>query len=694
LDWYAASDEVITAFSTFVGVLVSAHAVYAEEIMRNITRNFKGREEEEHEEEEEDEEGDEDGGGGGAAVDGDELEVLLADGEGNGAVPVDEEADDDEGEGEEEEEEEEDLDEYVRTRSCELLLEVLRIVPARSDILQRVLGENFPHKTVEKRVQANYIASLYAFTLSHPAVLARIVVPMAMDHLVQIDVQVDAGAGAGVVHPEEDDDIEEEEEDELQFEMEQEHQHHDRLSPAGDGSGMSSDEDEEDTEHAAGRELAGDDDVLADDGETAADKLDALMLLSFKFLRSVAPDTCTVVFEALWHGFDRTILRTYQSRHVQYLLFYFCGLHPHLAQTFLGRLLEHALSPTRDLVVRQAAIAYVASFVARAVASDMLCTMRSLKTLTNWIHGYIQQNPGEPNLLQHLGFYAVCQATFYMLCFRIGDLLAAEEGEAFIATLKLETMVSSRLKPLQIVLRHISSQFTKTMRTRGILYCEQYTRRSSVAGAWGEGAVVTHGDGVDGTQALEDFFPFDPYELHRSKGFLEGMYREWVGGVDVDVDESDSEAELAAHASEDDEDDFLPGSMSSGGGGGGGASFGSGRDRSSSTGSSGTGSFKAGRQHAVPWQQYIKDEIQKTGNGRASPRNMLGGHYGAGAAGAGGAGRMFAGVVDASPAMNVPFSKRSRSNSGSRRAVGLGGGSWGTPSSPAVGISRVRKAAP
>lgn len=49
-------------------------------------------------------------------------------------------------------------DELVRARSCELLLEVLRIVPARIDILNRVLGEHFPNKTVEKRVQANYIA--------------------------------------------------------------------------------------------------------------------------------------------------------------------------------------------------------------------------------------------------------------------------------------------------------------------------------------------------------------------------------------------------------------------------------------------------------------------------------------------------------------------------------------------------------
>lgn len=667
--------------------------------MRNITRNFVGRDEDE---EVEDEDSDDDdvaeanaaeanaGAGGGslaaaamaAAASALDVDIVgsKADGGGGGAgedgggeAALDEEEDD--------EEYNMTQDEVVRARSCELLAEVLRIVPARIDILSRVLGEHFPHKTVEKRVQANYIAGLFAFANSHPTGLVGVVIPLVLEHLIQIDVQIDdsvleaavgggGGGGGGAAAGGGDGGVSDEEFEDTQFEMEPD----DLAGGAAESDGDGSEDD------ADGTALAVDESELLDDGESPADKLDTLMVLSFQFLQAISnagnQTAIQTAFESLWAAFSRTILVTYQSRHVQYLLFYFCGLHPQLAEVFLGRLLETALAPTRDLVVRQASIAYVASFVARAQAADMNCTMSCLVALTNWVHNYILQHPGaQASTREHLGFYAVCQATFYILCFRIRDVVESDGGEAFIGTLKLETIVSSRLSPLQVCLKHIAAQFTKTMRNHGILYCAQYIRRTSVAGAWGEGAPpVALGDGAHALRGLEDFFPFDPYELRRSKQYLDGMYREWQGQGGNDGDETDdSEIELEEHPEDSDEDDFLPGSESSGGA----SSL---RAGSFEGGGGGAAAFGGGGARMRP----PENEAHRLMKGYAA-------RYAAGGGGA------------ASP-LNIPVMKRSRSNSGSRRPVigGSGGsgsasnerGFWGTPLSPAQGISRVRKAAP
>ena len=315
------------------------------------------------------------------------------------------------------------------------------------------------------------------------------------------------------------------------------------------------------------------------------------------------------------------------------------------------------------MVVRQASIAYVASFVARAQVANMDCTRTCLETLTTWIHGYVQQHPGaQASIRDHLGFYAVCQATFYMLCFRIRDILDSDGGGPFIGTLKLETIIASSLSPLQVCLKGIVAEFTRMMRNHGILYCAQYIRRSSVAGTWGEGAPpVALGGGAHAIQGLEDFFPFDPYELKRSKKYLDGMYRKWQEQPGNDGSETDdSERELVDH-SDDDEDDFLPGSESSGG--------------ASSSRAGGLGDAAAfggggGGMRVRPPENEAH-------------RLMQG--YGA---------RLAAGNSGVASPLNIPMMKRSRSNSGRmlRGAKNSPANVWGTPLSPAVGISRVRKA--
>ena len=180
--------------------------------MSNITRNFVGRDEEDEEDIDDDDAvaaEAEAGNGAGVGTLPDvastaAASALYADHAGGGGRGADEGGNDTDGNNDdggggtaaaldEEEDEEYDLpqDERVRARSCQLLSEVLRIVPARINELSRVLGEHFPHKTVEIRVQASYIAGLFAFAELHPLQLCGIIIPLVLQHLIQIDVQID-----------------------------------------------------------------------------------------------------------------------------------------------------------------------------------------------------------------------------------------------------------------------------------------------------------------------------------------------------------------------------------------------------------------------------------------------------------------------------------------------------------------------
>ena len=63
----------------------------------------------------------------------------------------------------------------------------------------------------------------------------------------------------------------------------------------------------------------------------------------------------------------------------------------------------------------------------------------------------------------------------------------------------------------------------------------------------------------DGTgMQLDEYFPFDPYQLPKSKRWLAGDYREWKGipGLDkVDDSSSDSEESESGDSESDSDDD-------------------------------------------------------------------------------------------------------------------------------------------
>lgn len=155
------------------------------------------------------------------------------------------------------------------------------------------------------------------------------------------------------------------------------------------------------------------------------------------------------LFRTLLDIFDRTLLRTFKTRNVQFVLFYLCSLSLSSSDHFIGVLLGRALfDQDAPSVMRVAAAGYAASFVARAKYVDMAMTRKVVRHMCQYLEGQMDDfarasamatsfsGAGSKNAAaaaaaaggQELPvFYAVAQALFYIFCFRWKELLEEED---------------------------------------------------------------------------------------------------------------------------------------------------------------------------------------------------------------------------------------------------------------------------
>lgn len=148
------------------------------------------------------------------------------------------------------------------------------------------------------------------------------------------------------------------------------------------------------------------------------------------------------LFRTLLDIFDRTLLRTFKTRNVQFLLFYLCSLDVASSDHFIGVLLGRALfDQEAPSVTRVAASGYVASFVARAQYVDAGMTRKVMRHLCSYLEGQMDDfaraaafatsikgaGPATMGGQELPVFYAVAQAAFYIFCFRWKDLLEEED---------------------------------------------------------------------------------------------------------------------------------------------------------------------------------------------------------------------------------------------------------------------------
>ncbi|XP_078474760.1 RNA polymerase I-specific transcription initiation factor RRN3 [Lampetra fluviatilis] len=431
---------------------------------------------------------------------------------------------------------------------CHKALELIAgIVPSTPMFLMPLLAERFPFVTKSPRTQECYVHNLLRVTTYLP-VLRRDVLALLLDRLLKLDVNaprqdiedaeqqaaVQSGAAQEeVFHMDEDAGVE---------------------ARGGRGGGGEKSEDEEEGEMA----------------HTAANTLDVLMALLFRYIH----DTChsngkldvemtKAVYRDLLDAFDRLLLPTHASCHVQFCLFYLCSFRLGLAEAFLEHLWKKLQNPSEAAIIRQAAVGYMGSLLARAQYIPVGTVRACLGLLVPWLHRYIdgQEGGARPRCLvaAHGPFYAACQAVFYSFSFRHRQLLEPDmrKGLAYLQSLNLERIVLCRLNPLRVCRPPIVNIFAALTRRYQIAFCYSIMEKNSrqrlpVAGDTLVGAAPASHDQLDAV------FPFDPYLLRRSRRVIAPLFREWrnedLGG---DLALKGRPSKMVVGQQQEDEDDFL-----------------------------------------------------------------------------------------------------------------------------------------
>lgn len=438
---------------------------------------------------------------------------------------------------------------YSRVHDC--LRQILRQNPMASTYLGPVLASTFPFETDSSKAHIKYIKHILKISEYCPELKGQIL-SLIMDKLVKIDVQIQ------VDMEELEDDVEDRliEDDIRDFDEDEE----------SDNESVSSEE-SLDAEETRIKEL-----------REAVTKLDTIMDLLFAHYDSIFAQgdlfDIDETFEGLLSQFASIILPTYRSRHTQFLLFHFCQTSPDLMERFAGCCSHLAFDHGRPHILRIAAAAYLASFIARGAhiseaivrdVFDLLCHHLERLRMDH------EPNCKGPDLRRYGTYYAISQALLYTFCFRWRDLIVTSDGlpPKDIDILYhegdftwhnsvqdiLRRNIFSKLNPLKICAPTIVQQFARMAHHLRFLYVfplletnKRIKLARSVGGYMdGVGAretALTMKKGDDGF-LLDAYFPFDPYVLPRSKRWLEGDYVKWepIPGMPAERDDDDEEEE-------------------------------------------------------------------------------------------------------------------------------------------------------
>ena len=451
----------------------------------------------------------------------------------------------------------------IRSRIHSALQYLLRLIPSASHALLSILANHFPHQDDSKRLHANYVHSLLKI-VSYAPELRGDVLSLITDRLVKIDVQVQVDledlaedVGENLVH-----DL-----PQMRDSFGKDLDDSDSSDEDSDSSGESDEEDEESRRTK---------DILRN-----VEKMDQILESLFRYYDQDFSATSLTrrrdALDLLLSHFINIILPTHRSRHTQFLLFHFAQASPEFMDTFVGTCVAVAFDKGQSFINRQAAAAYLASFVARG--------SRVPANIVRDVFDYIgselgrlrkQYEPGcrGPDLQRYSSYYCLVQALMYIFCFRWRDLEQNfdddSEDDTFASPYKAQhqwlsgvketlalNIFSTKLNPLKVCSPAIVAEFANIANQLGVIYVyglletNKRIHLSNYASFNGQHvrdtALSVRRD--ESQHHLDEYFPFDPYHLPRSKKWVDGDYREWSGvpGVGDDhVEDSESEVDGAA----------------------------------------------------------------------------------------------------------------------------------------------------
>uniref|UniRef100_A0AAY4CBP5 RNA polymerase I-specific transcription initiation factor RRN3 n=1 Tax=Denticeps clupeoides TaxID=299321 RepID=A0AAY4CBP5_9TELE len=223
-----------------------------------------------------------------------------------------------------------------------------------------------------------------------------------------------------------------------------------------------------------------------------AERLDMLMAVLLTYIKdmcyvngSLELERTKALYRDLMYVFDKLVLPTHASSHVQYSVFYLCSIRLGLAEAFLDHLWKLLQGPSQPPVVRQAAAGYIGSFLARAKFLPVATVKACLDLLVPWLHLYINsQDSGTRafcDITLHGPFYATCQAVFYTIIFRHKAILEGNlrKGLAYLQGFNLERIVMCQLNPLKVCLPAITNMFAAITRKYQLVFCYTIIERNN-----------------------------------------------------------------------------------------------------------------------------------------------------------------------------------------------------------------------
>ncbi|XP_069578086.1 RNA polymerase I-specific transcription initiation factor RRN3 [Brachyistius frenatus] len=421
---------------------------------------------------------------------------------------------------------------------CHEALQLIgRYVPSTSRFLLPILQEKFPFVQKSSRTLECYVHNLLRVTVYIPSI-RRDVLEVIIGKLLKLDVSASRT------------DIEEAEEKEVQNQRAEEQTEEGLFDMDEDMS-------------------AGPAPRMTLMVHPVAERLDTLLVVLMSYIRDVCHvngslhvERTKELFRDLLSVFDKLILPTHASAHVQFILFYLCSFRLALAEAFLDHLWKILQSPSQPAVLRQTAAGYLGSFLARAKFIPVLTVRACLDLVLSWIHRYIdsQDISGRQvccDISLHGPFYAACQAAFYTLIFRHRAMLEAnmKTGLEYLQSLNLERVVMCQLNPLKVCLPSVTNMFAAITRKYQVVFCYTIIEKNNrqvlpvVRSSAGGDSVTTN------TNPLDSFFPFDPYLLNRSGQLIEPLYQVWDEAAVTDLPPN----QTGQQSSREDEDDFLCG---------------------------------------------------------------------------------------------------------------------------------------
>jgi RNA polymerase I-specific transcription initiation factor RRN3 len=338
------------------------------------------------------------------------------------------------------------------------------------------------------------------------------------------------------------------------------------------------------------------------------------MHVLFEHIRAQANSTrygAQGVFQMISPVFDSSVLTTHRSKFVQFVVFVVCGLENEgvsLDREFAAKLIDIVLDPYRATVTRQSGACYLASFVSRAsyVSPETIC--EAISALLRWAEAYMlslgeygaRASDFRDQCDLHSLFYTVCQASFYMMCFRGAEAMQyyrsameyhsthnaneldpnveipyADPEHVNIGPARWAKICGHELQPLRFCLESVRGEFLHVANVFRLLPSQllerlaaddlkmstarNKPRKSAIIATAATLAKRRMKGGVgglgQGSNPLDSFFPFDPYLLRCSHMFVDPFYKNWEGSVDCRYDDGDDEEEEEEEDGADDDEE-------------------------------------------------------------------------------------------------------------------------------------------